>query len=55
LLSHDLDLLREERKKYMPERHGLVPGNIEATPAEAGSDHYTVIHKRKIEQENKET
>ncbi|KAF5358204.1 hypothetical protein D9756_001276 [Leucocoprinus leucothites] len=54
LLSHDLDLLREERKKYLPERDGFVPGNIEAVPAGNTADHYTVVHKRKLEQENKE-
>ncbi|KXN91416.1 hypothetical protein AN958_00678 [Leucoagaricus sp. SymC.cos] len=53
LLSHDLDLLREERKKYMPERHEEVAGNIEAIPANENADHYTVIHKRKSEQGDK--
>ncbi|KAF9449583.1 hypothetical protein P691DRAFT_702925 [Macrolepiota fuliginosa MF-IS2] len=49
LLSHDLDLLREERMKYMSEQNGMVHGNIEAVPASESADHYTVIHKRKID------
>lgn len=46
LLTHDLDLLREERQKYLPVERGTVPGNIEAVPADEGADHYTLVHKR---------
>lgn len=52
LLTHDLDLLREERKKYLPEQQETVPGNIEAVPADESADHYTLVHKRPTEQEN---
>lgn len=55
LLSHDLDLLREERKKYMPEQQGIIPGSIEAVPASEDADHYTIIHKRQVGQENKQS
>ena len=46
LLSHDLDLLREERRKMMPVRQGTVQGPIEAVPAGMDADNFTRIHKR---------
>ena len=48
-LSHDLDVLREERRAHMTEKHGLIDGPIEAVPAEAGADHFTRVHKREPE------
>jgi hypothetical protein len=51
LLAHDLDLLREERKKYLPERQGVVSGDFEAIPADEEAERYTVVRKRKPEQQ----
>lgn len=45
-LSHDLDLLREQRKKMLPQRSGLIPGDIEAAPAGEKVDHYVRIHHK---------
>ncbi|KAH9484434.1 Transmembrane protein 69 [Psilocybe cubensis] len=51
LLTHDLDELREERRKTMPSKHGMIVGPIEAVPAPENADHFTRIHKRDIKQE----
>jgi hypothetical protein len=48
-LSHDLELIREERKKNMPTLHGMIQGPIEVVPAGMDADRYTRIHKRDIE------
>ncbi|KAG6896818.1 hypothetical protein C0992_005859 [Termitomyces sp. T32_za158] len=45
-LSHDLDLLREQRMKMLPQRSGLIPGDIEAAPAGENVDHYVRIHHK---------
>ncbi|PFH51685.1 hypothetical protein AMATHDRAFT_141874 [Amanita thiersii Skay4041] len=55
LLSHDLDLIREERKKMMPARSGVIPGLIEAVPAGAQSDHFVRIHNKKADREKDES
>ena len=47
-LSHDLDLIREERKN-MPVAHGIIQGPIEAVPAGMDADHYTKIHNKDTE------
>jgi len=52
-LSHDLDLIREERKKNMPVVYGMIQGPIEAVPAGTDADHYTKIHNKDTEK-NKE-
>ncbi|EDR03320.1 uncharacterized protein LACBIDRAFT_307419 [Laccaria bicolor S238N-H82] len=48
LLSHDLDLLREQRRKMMPIRQGIVQGPIEAVPAGLEAEKFTRIHKRDV-------
>ncbi|KNZ73786.1 hypothetical protein J132_09688 [Termitomyces sp. J132] len=45
-LSHDLDLIREERKKMLPQRSGFIPGDIEVAPAGESVDHYVRIHHK---------
>ncbi|KAJ2916951.1 hypothetical protein MD484_g3453, partial [Candolleomyces efflorescens] len=45
-LSHELDVLREERRKVMPEKHGILPGPVEAVPAGVDAEHFTRIHNR---------
>lgn len=47
-LSHELDELREERKKHMPVSRGTVEGVIEAVPAPEDAEYFTAIHKRDI-------
>lgn len=44
-LTHELDELREKRRANMPQKHGLVPGDIEAIPAGENADHFTLIHR----------
>ncbi|OCH92086.1 hypothetical protein OBBRIDRAFT_773995 [Obba rivulosa] len=46
LASHDLALVRLERMKRMPEREGVVPGEIEAVPAPEDADAYVIIRKK---------
>lgn len=53
LLSHDLEMLREERKRYLPEKSGVVRGNIEAVPAPDDADNYVVIRKKAEEEKQK--
>ena len=47
LLTHDLDMIRAERKKHQVEREGLVGGLIEAVPAGEDADNYIMIRKNK--------
>ncbi|TFK36366.1 hypothetical protein BDQ12DRAFT_633986 [Crucibulum laeve] len=49
LLSHDLEYLREERRKHMPEKHGEVPGQIEAIPAGEKASNYIRIHNKETD------
>ncbi|KAF4614617.1 hypothetical protein D9613_002606 [Agrocybe pediades] len=50
-ITHDLDELREERRKNMPAKHGMIQGPIEAVPAPEDAEHFTRIHKREIKKE----
>ncbi|TFK54633.1 hypothetical protein OE88DRAFT_1653042 [Heliocybe sulcata] len=47
LLSHDLNMVRAERKKVQPERAGTVAGDIEAIAAPDDADAYVVVRKKK--------
>lgn len=38
----------------MPEKHGIIPGLIEATPAGDSADNYTRIHKKEPKAEEGE-
>jgi len=49
IATHDLDLIRMERKKYDVERSGTVGGNIEAIPAPDDADHFVVLRKKEEE------
>jgi len=46
LLSHDLNMIRAERKLTVPERSGYVNGDIEAVPGDEMSDTYVVIRRK---------
>ncbi|KAJ2923222.1 hypothetical protein H1R20_g6399, partial [Candolleomyces eurysporus] len=50
-LSHELDMLREERKRAIPNKHGMLPGPVEAVPAGPEAEYYTRIHNRSKDQE----
>ncbi|KAF5386666.1 hypothetical protein D9615_001568 [Tricholomella constricta] len=52
-LSHDLDLIREERKKLLPQTSGYIPGDVEAAPAGENVDHYVRIHHKNRDQDEK--
>ncbi|KAK2466648.1 hypothetical protein APHAL10511_000906 [Amanita phalloides] len=45
-LTHNLEVLREQRWRLMPAQTGTVPGAIEAVPAEPEADHFVRIHKK---------
>lgn len=51
LISHDLQLIRAERKKAQPERSGVVAGDTEALLAGDDSDNYVKITKKGEEEE----
>lgn len=53
IVTHDLDLVRMERKKHEVERSGVIGGDIEAVPASESSDNYVSL-KKKQDSENKE-
>lgn len=53
VMTHDLDLIRMERKKHEVERTGTVGGDVEALPASESSDSYVVLKKRQDEKEGK--
>ncbi|KAI0929345.1 hypothetical protein AcV5_006640 [Taiwanofungus camphoratus] len=46
LATHDLNMIRAERKQKQPEREGLVGGKIEALPAGEDADQYVVVKKK---------
>ena len=52
LLTHDLDLIRAERKKHEFERSGKIGGEIEAIPAAESADNYVQL-KRKVKEAEK--
>ncbi|KAG5650495.1 hypothetical protein H0H81_012051 [Sphagnurus paluster] len=54
LLSHDLELIREERKKLLPSRSGYVPGDVEIAPAGENVDHYVRIHHKNHDDDTQE-
>lgn len=54
MISHDLDLVREQRKAIIPERSGTIKGDLEALDAGEKSDHYVLLHKKEQEQEQKQ-
>ncbi|KDQ61073.1 hypothetical protein JAAARDRAFT_173588 [Jaapia argillacea MUCL 33604] len=49
LLSHDLNMIRAERKEKAPERHGVVGGDVEALSGGEASDAYVVVRKKKTD------
>ncbi|KAH7909853.1 hypothetical protein BJ138DRAFT_1154252 [Hygrophoropsis aurantiaca] len=53
-LSHDLNMIRAERKQTQPERAGSIGGDIEALAGDESSDTYVVI-RRKAKNENGES
>ncbi|KAI0636445.1 hypothetical protein C8Q77DRAFT_502070 [Trametes polyzona] len=47
--SHDLNMIRAERKQHQPEREGKVPGDVEAVPAPEDADKYVIVKKKDAE------
>ncbi|KIJ68598.1 hypothetical protein HYDPIDRAFT_24858 [Hydnomerulius pinastri MD-312] len=45
-LSHDLNMIRAERKQTKPERAGVIGGDIEAVDGGEASDSYVVIRRK---------
>ncbi|PSR75380.1 hypothetical protein PHLCEN_2v9138 [Hermanssonia centrifuga] len=50
IVSHDLKMIRAERKSMQPDNKGRVGGEIEAVPAPAEADAYVVVQKKKHEE-----
>ncbi|KAL1937631.1 hypothetical protein VTO73DRAFT_13017 [Trametes versicolor] len=46
VVSHDLNMIRAERKQHQPEKEGRVSGEIEALPAPDDADKYVIIKKK---------
>ena len=46
LLTHDLELIRSQRRETHPETEGTVPGNVEAISTGKAGDAYVMIRKR---------
>lgn len=51
MLTHDLDLVRMERKKHEVERSGEIGGDIEAVPAPENADNYVSLKKKQSEKD----
>jgi hypothetical protein len=51
LLSHDLNLIRAERKRVQSERMGVVGGDVEAVDAGEEGDNYVLIKKKEKKEE----
>jgi len=54
LLTHDLELIRSQRRQTHPETEGTVPGNVEAISTGKAGDAYVMIRKRHDEDEDVE-
>ncbi|KAL6301612.1 hypothetical protein BKA93DRAFT_751827 [Sparassis latifolia] len=50
LISHDLNMVRAERKQKQPEADGSVRGNVEALLADESGDSYVIIKKKRGEE-----
>ncbi|CCM04713.1 uncharacterized protein FIBRA_06900 [Fibroporia radiculosa] len=55
LISHDLNMIRAERKQKQPESAGLVSGDIEALLAPEDSDAYVIIRKKSSAHESQQS
>lgn len=53
LVSHDLHVIRAERKQNHPDNRGKVGGNIEAVPAPEDADQYVIVKKKPAPGEQK--
>jgi hypothetical protein len=54
LLSHDLEMIKAERRQFVPEKVGQVGGDIEAVTTGESGDAYVQIKKRRNEEEQKQ-
>ena len=46
LLSHDLELIRMQRRELGTERSGVVGGDVEAIPSPEDADNYVTLKKK---------
>ncbi|KAI0034028.1 hypothetical protein K488DRAFT_84362 [Vararia minispora EC-137] len=51
VLMRELEETRAERKRLHPENRGVIPGNIEATPADETQGSFVLLRKRKVEKD----
>lgn len=45
-MSHDLSMIRAERRQTHPDDKGVVGGDVEAMPAPADADAYVIVKKK---------
>lgn len=50
-ISHDLEMVREERRKVMEATSGQESGPVVALPAGENSDHFVIIHKKDAQEQ----
>lgn len=48
-ITHELDEIREERRKSMPASRGTIKGLIEAVPAGESAENFVRVHKKEPE------
>jgi hypothetical protein len=46
LLTHDIELIRSQRRQTHPETEGTVPGNVEAISTGTAGEAYVMVRKR---------
>jgi hypothetical protein len=51
LLSHDLEMTREARKRLQSSNQGKISGEVEAIAAPEDADHYVIIRKKRAEKD----
>ena len=54
LLSHDLEMIKAERKLMMPEKAGNIGGDVEAVSTGEIGDVYVQIRKRRKAEEEEQ-
>jgi hypothetical protein len=52
LVSHDLEMVKAERKQRKPEKAGKIAGGVEAVNTGETGDAYVQIKKKKTPEEN---
>ncbi|TFY74597.1 hypothetical protein EWM64_g9416 [Hericium alpestre] len=54
LLTHDLEMIRDQRKRGMPESEGKIPGDVEAVSTGPEGETYIMVRKKQHEEQAKQ-